>query len=309
MARRESVLFEPAFEDRADPDPAPVCEVASRLSRRYVGAPGRQIHLIEGGRPRSAALHEVASNQPPLACLHAVSRSSESLTPFLDAMAQRRRVLALDTPGHGGSDRPRQRLDITGYAEILGDALDDALSDSEGADRDGKVDVFGHATGALIAVELARLRPNRIRRLVLMSVPYFVGAEQAVWRHRLARPNALTDDLTQLEERWRTLVTDREWGVSLARGFEAFIDEMRAYPHDWWLQDAAFAFDVETAFAEVDQPALILNPANAFAQASRRAAWALLNGELVDLPLLRNAPFDVGANELADRMDDFLREP
>jgi len=302
MARRESILFELAVEGREAPDPATVRGPAPKLTRRYVGPSGRQIHLIEGGRPG-------ARTGSPLACLHAASRSSASFIPFLDAMAPRRHVLALDTPGHGGSDNPEQRLDIAGYADVLGDALDQALASSDGRDGDGKIDLFGHSTGALIAVELARRRPDRVRRLALMSVPYFVGAEQAVWRHRLARPHALTDDLSQLEARWRALVTDREWGVSLTRGFEAFIDEMRAYPHDWCVNDAAFGFDVETAFADVPQPVLILNPANAFAQASRRAAWALPNGELVDLPLVHNAPFDVGADELAERVDDFLRKP
>jgi len=158
-----------------------------------------------------------------------------------------------------------------------------------------------------MAVELARRRPERVRRLVLMSVPYFVGAEQAVWRHRLARPHTLTDDLNQLESRWRRLVIDREWGMSLERGFEAFVDELRAYPNDWWAHDAAFGFDVETAFAEVQQPVLVLNPANTLAQASRRAAWALPDGQLLDLPLLHDAPFDVGAEELAERIDEFLR--
>jgi pimeloyl-ACP methyl ester carboxylesterase len=189
----------------------------------------------------------------------------------------------------------------------MGEALDAALDHGQTPGGDERIDLFGHSTGALIAVELARRRPDRVRRLMLMSVPYFVGAEQAVWRHRLARPHALTDDLSQLEARWRRLVIDREWGVSLDRGFEAFVDELRAYPHDWWAHDAAFGFDVETAFAEVHQPVLILNPSNALAQASRRAALALSDGRLVDLPLLHNAPFDVGAEELAERVDDFLR--
>jgi len=297
MARRESVLFELAVEYRKDLEPATACAPAPLLTRRYVGAPGRQVHLIEGGRP-----DVFPQAQPPLACLHGAPGSSASLAPFLNAMAQRRHILAPDTPGYGGSDRPEQRMDIAGYAERLGAALDQALGPG-----DGGIDLFGHSTGALIAVELARRRPDRVRRLALMSVPYFVGAEQAVWRHRLARPNALTDDLSQLEARWRRLVIDREWGVSLERGFEAFVDELRTYPHDWWSHDAAFGYDVETAFADVHQPALVLNPANTLAQASRRAAWALPNGQLVDLPLLHNAPFDVGAEELAQRVDDFLR--
>jgi len=298
MARRESALFELAVEYRKDLEPATARASQPLLTRRYVGAPGRQVHLIEGGRPDAST-----PPQPPLACLHAAPCSGVSFTPFLNAMAKRRHVLALDTPGYGASDRPEQRLDIGGYADILGEALDQAV---EGA-GDERIDLFGHSTGALIAVELARRRPDRIRRLALMSVPYFVGAEQAVWRHRLARPHALTDDLNQLEARWRVLVVDREWGVSLERGFEAFVDELRAYPHDWWAHDAAFDFDVETAFAEVQQPALVLNPANTLAQASRRAAWALPDGQLVDLPLLHNAPLDVGAEELAERVDAFLR--
>jgi pimeloyl-ACP methyl ester carboxylesterase len=298
MARRESILFELAVEYRKELAPAALRAVSPQLIRRYVGEPGRQVHLTEGGRP-----HTPDPSSPPLVCLHAAPCSGASLTPFLNAMAHRRHVLALDTPGYGGSDRPAQRLDIGGYADVFGQAIDAAL-DGGG---DGSFDLFGHSTGALFAVELARRRPERVRRLVLMSVPYFVGAEQAVWRHRLARPHALTDDLSQLEARWRRLVTDREWGVSLERGFEAFVDELRAYPHDWWAHDAAFGFDVEVAFAEVQQPALILNPANTLAQASRRAAWALQDGQLVDLPLLHNAPFDVGAEELAERVDEFLR--
>ncbi len=302
MARRETVEFELAVEYPRDleVEAARACE--HRLTRRYVGAAGRQVHLLEGRQPNVAG-----SDARPLACLHAAPGSSASLTPFLTAMAARRHVLALDTPGYGGSDRPEQRLDIAGYAEILGDALDAALDGGPMESGDGRIDLFGHSTGALIAVEVARRRPDRVRRLALMSVPYFVGAEQAVWRHRLARPHALTDDLGQLEARWRRLLIDREWGVSLERGFQAFVDELHAYPHDWWAHDAAFGYDVETAFAEVQQPVLILNPANTLAQASRRAAFALPDGRLVDLPLLHNAPFDVGAEELAERVDDFLR--
>jgi len=298
MARHESVLFELAVEYRKDLEPEVARASSARPTRRYVGAPGRQIHLTEGGRPSIAT-----ASSSPLACLHGAPASGASFIPFLTAMAQRRHVLALDIPGYGGSDPPEQRLDIAGYADLLGEALDEAL---EGG-RDKSVDLFGHSTGALIAVELARRRPERVRRMVLMSVPYFVGAEQAVWRHRLARPHTLTDDLGQLDARWRRLVIDREWGVSLERGFEAFVDELRAYPRDWWAHDAAFGFDVETAFSEVQQPVLVLNPANTLAQASRRAAWALPDGHLVDLPLLHNAPFDVGAEELADRIDAFLR--
>ncbi len=182
MARRESILFELAVEYRKDLEPEAVRASSRPLSRRYVGEAGRQIHLTEGGRSSVPG-----PSQPPLACFHGAPSSGAAFTPFLTAMAERRHVLALDIPGYGASDRPEQRLDIAGYAEIMGKALEGAFAGDTLRGGDRRIDLFGHATGALIAAELARQRPDRVRRLVLMSVPYFVGAEQAVWRHRLRR--------------------------------------------------------------------------------------------------------------------------
>jgi pimeloyl-ACP methyl ester carboxylesterase len=259
------------------------------LSRRYVGSPGEQFHLLEGGESHSGR---------PLYCLHATAYSGRSFTPFLEAMGKRRRVVAIDAPGYGASDPPPAPMDLAGYARALDEALDAA--------GESNVDLFGYHTGAVIAAELARQRPDRIRRVVLIGVPYFSGAEQAQWRARLAEPMTLTEELSQFEERWDYFITRRPPGVSLARGFENFVDELRAYPRGWWAHDAAFVFDVEACFAQIAQPVLVLNPDSHLAEASRRAARALSRGELVELPHLTNGIFDVAGEELAAAMDSFL---
>jgi pimeloyl-ACP methyl ester carboxylesterase len=109
-------------------------------------------------------------------------------------MARYRRVVAPDAMGYGGSDTPPSPPQITDYARLLDDALDAA--------NEGGVDLLGYHTGAIIAAELARLRPDRVGRLVLIGVPYFTGEEQQLWRERLAAPTVLGEDFEQFQERW-----------------------------------------------------------------------------------------------------------
>jgi len=271
------------------------------LRRRYVGPPGRQVHVIESAYPKAQT-----PPGPSLVCLHGAGGSARALTPLLKALAPRRRVLALDTPGYGGSDRPETRPDLEAYAARLGVAMHEALDLPFGDEATNQVDLLGDYTGALTAAELARRRPRAIRRLVMISPPYFVGAEQAVWRHRLAQPARLGEDIGQFESRWTADVRQRPEGVSLERGFETFVDGLHSYPHDWWAYEAAFGFDVETAFAEVQQPVLLLNPRNHLSNAARRAALALNAARLVELPHLDRGLLDLAADELAGRINGFL---
>lgn len=266
-------------------------ESATELERLYVGPPGRQIHVLQAGP---------IDPRPPLCCLHALAYSGRTFSPFLRAMSTRRRVLAFDIPGYGGSDRPAEPLGIDDYAERIGEALD-ALGLQQ-------VDLFGFHSGALIAAELARVRAAQIRRLVLIGIPYVSGDEHAYWRARLALPTMLTEELAQFEERWSYFVTGRSKSVSLMRGFENFVDELLAYPYGWWGHEAVFTFDVGECLRRVGQPALVLNPDNHLSEPSRRAAAELVGGRLVELPHLDHGIFDAAAEELAQRMAAFLDE-
>ncbi len=260
------------------------------LLRRYVGPAGRQAHLLEGGTQHDGR---------PLYCLHATAYSGRSLQPLLEALAPHRRVVALDTPGYGSSDAPAGCLDMAGYV----DAVEAALEAAGEAD----LDVFGYHTGALIAAELARRQPKRVGRLVLIGVPYFTGEEQAAWRRRLAQPTSLTADLGQFQDKWDFFIGERPPGVDLAKGFENFVDELRAWPNGWWAHDAAFRFDVEQCFSRIVQPTLVINPHNHLAAASRHAAAALREGRLVEMPHLANGIFDVAAPEIARLIEEFLK--
>jgi pimeloyl-ACP methyl ester carboxylesterase len=286
--------FDPNLIDRNVVTGAGKAEGGARgqmLGRRYVGPPGRQTHLLEGGAP---------SDKTPLWCLHATAYSGRSFTPFLNLLAAHRRVVAPDTCGYGGSDGPDAPLDIQGYAQRVLEAVDQA--------GDTQIDLLGYHTGALIAAELARVAPERVRRLVLIGVPYLDKAEQPAWRERLASPMVLGESLDQFEERWDFLVRERDPRISLERAFNNFVDELRAYPQGWRAHDAAFTFDVQTCFARVHQPTLILNPDNHLSAPSRRAAAALPDARLVELPQLTNGIFDAAPDVLLAAAEAFLEE-
>ncbi len=219
---------------------------------------------------------------------------------MMRTLAGRRRVVAPDTPGYGASDRPEGRWNIAQYAEAIGDA---AL-----AAGDARIDLFGYHTGAFIATELAALRPDLVRRVVLVGVPYFEGEARLERLATLGKAMRLNDQLSQFEERWSFFITDRYPGVTLEQGFANFIDELNAYPYGWWAHDVAFRYPAETRLNLVTQPVLILNPDNHLAGASRAAAKLMPNAQVVELPHLGNGVLDVAGPELAERTDAYLSD-
>jgi pimeloyl-ACP methyl ester carboxylesterase len=102
---------------------------------------------------------------------------------LIPALAQRHRVIAPDLRGHGWSDKPR-----SGYLkpELLDDTL--ALLDALGLER---VRFVGHDWGAYVGM-LAGLRaPERIERLVALSIPH-------PWQRRPPSPRVIANGVYQL---------------------------------------------------------------------------------------------------------------
>jgi pimeloyl-ACP methyl ester carboxylesterase len=101
---------------------------------------------------------------PPVVLLHQTPRSWDEYRDVLPRLAEAgHAAIAFDTPGFGGSAPVPGEPTIAAWASVLHDALD-ALGRDE-------VAVVGHHTGGVVAVELARQRPVRVRALALSSTP------------------------------------------------------------------------------------------------------------------------------------------
>lgn len=119
------------------------------IDRRFCRTRLGHVHCVLAGDDARA----------PLVLLHQTPRSVDEFAEALPRLARERRVIAVDTPGYGCSDRLPGQPSVEDYAGAVLETLD-AL----GIERFVPV---GHHTGAIIAVELAAAAPDRVERVVL----------------------------------------------------------------------------------------------------------------------------------------------
>ena len=100
---------------------------------------------------------------PPLLALHGWLDNAGSYAHLAPRMAEHRRFIALDLPGHGHSDHvpPGTHYHFVDYVRATL-----AAADRLGLQR---FDLLGHSLGAGIAAMVAAAAPARIRRLLLIE--------------------------------------------------------------------------------------------------------------------------------------------
>ncbi|HEY1592894.1 MAG TPA: alpha/beta fold hydrolase [Solirubrobacteraceae bacterium] len=115
---------------------------------------------------------DVSGSGEPLVLFHGVGASRivwRHVTPLL---APRRMVIAPDLPGFGESAPAGPGFDLGRTAVALAEPL---------AERAGRrFDLVGNSLGGAVAVELAALRPDLIRRLVLSAPAGFTAPRPAL---------------------------------------------------------------------------------------------------------------------------------
>jgi pimeloyl-ACP methyl ester carboxylesterase len=108
--------------------------------------------------------YEEHGSGEPLILLHGGIGAGEMFAPILPALTEGRRVITVDLQGHGGTadvDRPLR-------AEHMADDIA-ALLDHLGLEQ---VDLMGYSLGGIVALRTAIQHPERVRRLVLVSVGF-----------------------------------------------------------------------------------------------------------------------------------------
>jgi pimeloyl-ACP methyl ester carboxylesterase len=113
---------------------------------------GTLLHWVEIARGDDA---------PPVIMLHGLNDSYLTWRRVARPLARDRRVLLLDLPGHGLSERPDASYELGWYAHVFARWLE--------AVGLGTVDVVGHSFGGGVALTALLECRERIRRLVLAS--------------------------------------------------------------------------------------------------------------------------------------------
>jgi pimeloyl-ACP methyl ester carboxylesterase len=130
---------------------------AVRMRRAYFDFKFGQLH-VRTAFPATGGFDE----QVTLFCLHAERSSSRVFARFLPEIADVRSVYAPDLPGCGESDPP-QTSSVADAANAICELANDL--------RLRQIDLLGIQTGAAIALSLAAVRPELVRRLVLIGIP------------------------------------------------------------------------------------------------------------------------------------------
>jgi pimeloyl-ACP methyl ester carboxylesterase len=130
---------------------------------------GRKVNYVDIGE----------GDAPPVVFIHGLGGSWQNWLENIPAMAEGRRVVALDLPGFGRSEMPADPISITLFAktvETLAQQLDL-----------GHIAVVGNSMGGFTAAEVAIRHPDRIERLVLVDAAGISIAEAGKVAQRLGR--------------------------------------------------------------------------------------------------------------------------
>jgi pimeloyl-ACP methyl ester carboxylesterase len=123
-----------------------------------------------------------AGTGPAVLAIHGLGGTKGSFLPTLAALSDRFRVIAVDLPGFGDSDKP---IGASYDARFFADAMV-ALLDALALDD---VDLVGNSLGGRVALEIALRSPERVRRLALLA-PSLAWRRPRRWAPalRLVRP-------------------------------------------------------------------------------------------------------------------------
>lgn len=129
------------------------------LDRRSSDKPAYQSEWLSAGNVHVRALRTGAGDTTVF-LLHGYGESLLAYRGLIGPLAQRFRVIAIDLPGSGLSEKP---------ASYVLDSIVSELSDFLDRSSQGPVVLVGHSMGGEIAAALALKRPDRIRLLVLIA--------------------------------------------------------------------------------------------------------------------------------------------
>ncbi|MBI4234338.1 MAG: alpha/beta hydrolase [Chloroflexi bacterium] len=153
------------------------------IRRAYADTPYGQLHYRYAGQGQ------------PLLLFHQTATCSECFdgaTPFL---APSYRVIAVDTPGFGMSDKPPKQWTVADYTRCFVAFLD--------ALRIERTSVYSHHTGATWACELAAAYPSRVDKLILDGTPYWPEPPSELMQR--LQPIVLKDDGSHLMAVWEDI--------------------------------------------------------------------------------------------------------
>jgi pimeloyl-ACP methyl ester carboxylesterase len=141
--------------------------------------PGRmEFGTVETGIGKISTL--TAGQGDPVVCIHGLGATKASFLTTIAALSEDYRVIAIDLPGFGDSDKPIDAdYDAPFFAEAVVGVLD--------ALEIRKARLVGNSMGGRVAIETGLLYPDRVQSMVLLA-PALAWLRDRRWRWLLRGP-------------------------------------------------------------------------------------------------------------------------
>lgn len=259
----------------------------------------------------------------PLLLLHRSPRSSRDWFRLMPILAERYRVIAMDTLGFGQSDSLPEVVTM----EVLAESVDSFLASLDIQ----RTNVFGIHTGNKIAAALAQKFPDRVNKVILCGMIHSIIDDRSQRNAAIKdivdlyfMPDQVSEDGSHLLRRWAVAFSElsRSWWNTptlLKRNItendlqhfrlEA-LDSLQAYPSKRAIYQANFDYDFGAALREVVAPTLILELCVPEEEHLGRNGQHLLDiMQNAQLSVMEDADGDVvifRANEVAEVIGNFL---
>lgn len=248
---------------------------------------------VDLGDGRSGQLHYRRADPPagaprrtPVVCLHQTPTSSLEFEPLMQELARDRLVVALDTPGYGGSDGPSAPQSIDWYAAILARAMQ---SIGFGAGPFGRPVIFGYHSGAVLAAQVALAVPDLAAGLVLHGFPFRTAPERQQRLQALPRELDVDGWWKKVEWYYDMHVRQAPARATLQERTRVFGQDMVAGPQFWFTYDGVWNWPYEERLPQLRLPTLAIAADEVLAEATRATARMIPGCELCELPQVKGA--------------------
>jgi pimeloyl-ACP methyl ester carboxylesterase len=205
--------------------------------QRWMTVDGRRVNLIDAGQGE------------PVVLIHGLGGSWQNWLENMPHLMESHRVIAIDLPGFGFSEEPREDISISGYAACMDQVFEQLEIDS--------ATVVGNSMGGFVGADMALAFPQRVRRLALVSAAILwnerrrarplvtlsrvTGAYTAVfmnrWEIAATRPRVREAILSQVVRRPANLSPELAYEIMRRAGSPAAFGEALEALFDYRLRD------------------------------------------------------------------------
>lgn len=208
------------------------------ITKSYVGLPDGQVHVLA-----------TSGDDPAIVFLHQTASSGQSFEKVMRRLRLPNRLIAIDTPGFGGSFNPKGWPSIKKYAGWVAATLDRL--------KVNRFHLFGHHTGGNLAVEIASAHPRKVQSVMILGPVPMTAEERAAFRAAYDKPIAPRADGSHLVENWRYCQTYNP-NCDLETVHEEVVNMVRAWKGRPQAYRAVSYHDVMKGLRDLNCPLLFM---------------------------------------------------